>query len=869
MATKTYKLRDMLDRVGDTSVWSKGAFTCLGCRKKFRAAQKFETALGSLCTTCVERELKNRSRETNIAPWAVSQFTDALSAEGNLLDRLIVLWRIDEVLRFTQAKHAAERPNLLRLLVRNLGFVQDHPLAQVVRQAAYRASKRVGAELVSLLLEMCEPRPWQFYANVVMTLGAIAPENPDVRALLQKAGRDPNPEISERAAAALTPDKPQPEKSEPDKQERLQSLLKEMDPRLRSLLQVGMPRTQTAKPAKTTPSAEAEPETETPQQKAIKAQLLDLYSADALKKIYRNYLQALFSKDNFTVKGKFSINKLKKADTAWALAKVYTSKPLFDVFYAALPPHVKEILDILVWEGGEHDVSLFEKQVQRGIIKNTSGFRYGSISQEIDDACTLFLVRREYRYYGYGAGNQYQYYFYLPDFLCTLFKEYLPPPEGYNLTPVTNIAGTDYVYAKSDQTVQQVPLFYSYIEQGNLKFSKSTGKLLKSAITQMARYCKIEEFYAENDKDLEYLKTRMVTEFCQRVPAETIETTPQFLKQVFTTFLKKTGYKSYKLYELLWHLQGLQHLRGGYNEQSHERNEKQVRKTLRKLLRALPVGEWLTVENLLQYCLYRDLDLDIVTRSTANSYLFFNSSSTRKYARYERNMVTPGLYKDALLAPFFKAVMFLFAALGIVDLAYDRPQNLLLQQQGKDYLSVFDGLRYVRLTELGAYIIGLRRTYAVEAAQESANILLDEHRLIITIEGRDRLKKLVVEKIAEQISENCYRVNYQTFLKECRSQRDIQKKVELFYEQIASQPPPIWQDFVADVEGKINPLVAKERMTVYKLKQNPDLIKLIAQDDVLKQYLLKAEDYHIVIAAKHVNKVKKRLEEFGYFIDNI
>ncbi|MCP4347179.1 MAG: hypothetical protein GY795_16835 [Desulfobacterales bacterium] len=76
-------------------------------------------------------------------------------------------------------------------------------------------------------------------------------------------------------------------------------------------------------------------------------------------------------------------------------------------------------------------------------------------------------------------------------------------------------------------------------------------------------------------------------------------------------------------------------------------------------------------------------------------------------------------------------------------------------------------------------------------------------------------------------------------------------------------------DFLDEVSGKIEPLVPEKRMNVYKLKQNRELVSLFAKDAVLKEYVMKAENYHIVVDSKHVNKVKKRLEEFGYFIDEM
>jgi len=72
-----------------------------------------------------------------------------------------------------------------------------------------------------------------------------------------------------------------------------------------------------------------------------------------------------------------------------------------------------------------------------------------------------------------------------------------------------------------------------------------------------------------------------------------------------------------------------------------------------------------------------------------------------------------------------------------------------------------------------------------------------------------------------------------------------------------------------EVLDKINPLTRRPKMAVYKLASNKELISLMARDEVLKKYIAKAEGYHILIEASNVKKVKKRLEEFGYFIDNI
>ena len=289
-----------------------------------------------------------------------------------------------------------------------------------------------------------------------------------------------------------------------------------------------------------------------------------------------------------------------------------------------------------------------------------------------------------------------------------------------------------------------------------------------------------------------------------------------------------------------------------------------------QLLKALPSSHWIAVENLEKYCLYREVDLEVTSRTSYGSDLYFNMKVDSRYRNYyERTYARGSYYNEAVTKPFLKTMLFMFAAFGIVDVAYDLPANKALQEREADYLSPFDGLRYVRITPLGEYVLGLKKTYSISIEEPTATILLDDKRLIMTIDGHDPLKTMVLEKLAEKISETCYKVNYQSFLKECATQQDIKQKIALFQEQIAAKPPQIWQEFLDDVLAKINPLTKKSSLAVYKLQPNKELIALMARDEMLKQYILKAEDYHVVIETKHLGKVKKRLEEFGYFIDNI
>ena len=163
--------------------------------------------------------------------------------------------------------------------------------------------------------------------------------------------------------------------------------------------------------------------------------------------------------------------------------------------------------------------------------------------------------------------------------------------------------------------------------------------------------------------------------------------------------------------------------------------------------------------------------------------------------------------------------------------------------------------------------MGRSDAYTAAVELRTARLILDERRLLITMEGEDKLKALILEKIGERISESAFRVTHASFLKGCNNEADIRQKMKLFHEQISDDPPTVWTDFLRGIQARINPLTRAGNIVLYKLKPDPELISLVATDPILKAHVLKAEDYHIAIENKHFPAVMSRLASFGYFID--
>ena len=170
---------------------------CISCAHII-FGKAFMALPGPLCPLCAELELKILAGDDNVTDWPVKRIMDALSPGGDIRSRLTAIWKFDEAQRSIILKSPGDEDTLWGLLVENLGYLRSHPLASAVQQAALRVCSRMGQKMLALLLNNIQKDPWPFYVNVLTAIWLIAPEKPQVQAILKEASADPNPEIRRR-----------------------------------------------------------------------------------------------------------------------------------------------------------------------------------------------------------------------------------------------------------------------------------------------------------------------------------------------------------------------------------------------------------------------------------------------------------------------------------------------------------------------------------------------------------------------------------------------------------------------------------------------------------------------------------------------
>ncbi len=229
----------------------------------------------------------------------------------------------------------------------------------------------------------------------------------------------------------------------------------------------------------------------------------------------------------------------------------------------------------------------------------------------------------------------------------------------------------------------------------------------------------------------------------------------------------------------------------------------------------------------------------------------------QKYVTFDEN-------DTHIVYPAIKGICFLLASWGILDIAYET-------QLQTGAVSPYDGLKYVRLTKLGRYAFGLDKKYTSPINSNEAKgpiFEMDSERLLIKLLDPESPKRLSLDRFATAVTPNLYRVDTKSFLKECEDKFTLEEKILSFQHIMGSEFSPIWIDFFDTLKQQCQPLEkAGKAYTIRRIsKDNKRLQEIIMTDEKLKQYIVRAENYLILIENKNMDEVTHILRNYGYIL---
>ncbi len=214
-------------------------------------------------------------------------------------------------------------------------------------------------------------------------------------------------------------------------------------------------------------------------------------------------------------------------------------------------------------------------------------------------------------------------------------------------------------------------------------------------------------------------------------------------------------------------------------------------------------------------------------------------------------------------------MFFYLGALGILELKYNDPISVHdITAKGKSYISVWDGLRYVKLTALGRYIFDFEESYtAPKTMQKTSTVKFDEYKPIITIQNNDAIMLAKLEPFTEKYDTNRYILSYSKLFKDCKTTKLLNAKIDKFYTLFDQPVPLLFDNYFDEIQSKSNMLKRDLSQIVIELKDNKQLLNLFMNNKKLQELIIKASGYRIIVSKTDIPKLTKILRDNGFFVE--
>lgn len=292
------------------------------------------------------------------------------------------------------------------------------------------------------------------------------------------------------------------------------------------------------------------------------------------------------------------------------------------------------------------------------------------------------------------------------------------------------------------------------------------------------------------------------------------------------------------------------------------------RQRINQALATCPPGQWIKVDALFNTMRHGNRSPTIARNDTALWKLYLVDPQYGSFG-------DAGFYRWELLEGRYSlAVLFEYAGtLGLVDLDYVHPAGARTDFQDNwgayelDALSRYDGLQSIRLTALGAYVLGLTGTYqpsntdVIDAAPLKVLSNLD----IVATGDIPTPHRLLVCAYTKQINDRVWTVSATSLLSALDSGRDLTEFTTFLTQHTKHDLPSTLSTLIADVQRRAGQLTDLGHARVIECA-DPATAALIANDPNLRALCHPISNKHLAVPLDQELKFRKALLKLGYVV---
>ncbi len=282
-----------------------------------------------------------------------------------------------------------------------------------------------------------------------------------------------------------------------------------------------------------------------------------------------------------------------------------------------------------------------------------------------------------------------------------------------------------------------------------------------------------------------------------------------------------------------------------------------------KGLKECPVGQWVDIDDFFQYFQATNFYFEIA-HNPWKLYIAHPEYGSLGYEGYHSFAILQGRYIMALLWEYA-------ATLGMLDIAHVGPDGArkdFYELWGADYLSSlsrYDGLKYFRITPLGAYCLGMAESYTPAPIVRKALFQVLPNQDIILI-NRDDLQGgdiLFLDHIAQKKSDHTWALDRMRILDALAGGIGAEE-IKNFLDANSNNPlPDTIEIFISDIARCASQVSYEGAAEVYHVTDEATAL-LIAHDTETKKLCYRAGKNRLIVPVAKANAFERALRRLGF-----
>lgn len=291
------------------------------------------------------------------------------------------------------------------------------------------------------------------------------------------------------------------------------------------------------------------------------------------------------------------------------------------------------------------------------------------------------------------------------------------------------------------------------------------------------------------------------------------------------------------------------------------------RESIVNALKSCPADEWIAIGDFFRHLRVGGFDFGIV-RDEWELYISSQDYGSLGYeygSKHDQWLILQGRY--------VLAVLFEYAAtLGLIDVAYIPPFDArqdyreLWGTDDLDFLSRYDGLKYIRINDLGTYCLGLKNNYTPPKVDVKSSLTVLPN-LKIKVEGASLPyeEDAFLANFAEKESESVWLLSRELLIKALENGQNIEALREFLQAREEQPLPETVEGFLRDAKNRAAALREKGLMRLFECR-TAEIAAQIAENPQTKKFCLRVGEKSIAVSADSEAKFREIIRQIGYGI---